>query len=215
MKSSRIVVVLSAVALGAIGATAAGAVASEQTAYSPFDDVVFSAEIESTLSTLPADEYSGVQRTAWLIPILGAFEKLDGYVDGGFTTPTSEIVEVMWFGPKTDELAAALAWAETQGASLSVVTVDFTPALVKKAIRLVSIALDDAGISYDGIGPNRALSKLEITILGPDSEIDGAKAIIDALELGIPTTVAAIEYSFDGVEDGDDGAIDGMISTTY
>jgi len=215
MNSSKIVIVVSAAALVAVGATVASAVASEHAASSPFDDVVFSAEIESALSGLSADEYSAVQRTAWVSPILDAFEKLEGYVGGGFTTSTSETVEVQWYGTRTAELEAAVAWAESEGATVSIVSVDFTPTLMKKATTLVAIALEDAGISYDGIGSNRGLSTLEIVILGPDSSIDEATTIIDALELGVPTKVTAKQYNFDGVEDGDDGVIDGMISTTY
>src|SRR5690606_28067953 len=56
------------------------------------------------LTKLPDEARVELARGANLWPTWGELEKLDGFVDGGNASRDSDVLEIVWHGPQTQEL---------------------------------------------------------------------------------------------------------------
>jgi len=166
-------------------------------------DVDFTPDIESQLRSLTPEQYARVERTAALDPVLKQFEPLPGFVDGGYLTSTSPVVEVMWHGSHTPELEGTVAKLKQKGVEVQVSDIVFTIKESRELIRIVSKALDRAEIEWDSVGPDLHLTEIEVTVLGPDVAKKKTIELINDLKIGVPVLVTNVDYEANGDKGGE------------
>ncbi|WP_162251524.1 MULTISPECIES: trypsin-like serine protease [unclassified Nocardioides] len=144
------------------------------------------------LAKLPDDARGDLARGANLWPTWGELEMLEGFVDGGNASRDSDVLEIVWHGPQTQELEDVRQRAADRGLVTTLIEARFDKATLEKAVLDVAAALETAKINYDGVGPKWPYAGLKIDLPLYDAEASTlieAKSVAERAMPGIPIEV--------------------------
>lgn len=199
MRQKILTIAAIALAISALVAQSGAAVSAPESS-SQLDR--FSAEIAKELSSLSTTELSGVSRTAQLMPFVIEVEELKGFVDSGYETSEGDVAEVLWKGPHTAELEAAIDRATKRGLEVKVVDVPHTAAELDSVIDEVAKALDANFIGFDSLGPSNKFDSLNLVLVNAKERVAAVEQLANEHSSGIPVVVSNRDVAEDAPANG-------------
>lgn len=147
----------------------------------------------------PESERMGLLRTAAGSSVWTVAQEFSGYVDGGYLSSDSNVLELIWDGVMSEEELAAINEANIYDLEIRVAEAAHSDAEIRQAIKSVDAALRDSGIDVDEITSDRQRRSVIVTLLvikGEESKVDQrdlAQGLAEAAAGDVPVIVSVGE----------------------